>query len=96
MERRLVQSQKLEAVGQLPVALLMTSTTSSLVIIGNLDLLKDTTPAGSPELDLIDSSLTAALTGSELSSGLLAFSRQYAFKPETIDIKAVIPIRFGC
>src|SRR5205823_7018782 len=38
----------------------------------------------------IESSLTAALTGSELSNGLLAFSRQHAFKPETVDIKGVI------
>jgi len=90
MERRLVQSQKLEAVGQLTGGIAHDFNNLLLVIIGNLDLLKDTTPAGSPELDLIDSSLTAALTGSELSSGLLAFSRQYAFKPETIDIKAVI------
>jgi signal transduction histidine kinase/ActR/RegA family two-component response regulator len=90
MERRLVQSQKLEAVGQLTGGIAHDFNNLLLVIIGNLDLLKDTTPAGSSELDLIESSLTAALTGSELSSGLLAFSRQHAFKPETIDIKAVI------
>jgi CheY-like chemotaxis protein len=85
-----VQSQKLEAVGQLTGGIAHDFNNLLLVIIGNLDLLKDSTVTGSPELDLIDSSLTAALTGSELSSGLLAFSRQYAFKPETIDIKAVI------
>jgi len=90
MERRLVQSQKLEAVGQLTGGIAHDFNNLLLVIIGNLDLLKDTTPADAPELDLIESSLTAALTGSELSSGLLAFSRQHAFKPETIDIKAVI------
>src|SRR5439155_6884668 len=90
MEKRLVQSQKLEAVGQLTGGIAHDFNNLLLVVIGNLDLLKDTTPAGSPELDLIESSLTAALTGSELSSGLLAFSRQHAFKPETIDIKAVI------
>jgi len=90
MERRLVQSQKLEAVGQLTGGIAHDFNNLLLVIIGNLDLLKDSTVTGSPELDLIDSSLTAALTGSELSSGLLAFSRQHAFKPETIDIQAVI------
>jgi signal transduction histidine kinase/ActR/RegA family two-component response regulator len=90
MERRLVQSQKLEAVGQLTGGIAHDFNNLLLVIIGNLDLLKDATPAGSSELDLIESSLTAALTGSELSSGLLAFSRQHAFKPETIDIRAVI------
>src|SRR5262249_3434977 len=90
MEQRLVQSQKLEAVGQLTGGIAHDFNNLLLVIIGNLDLMKDTTPASSPDHDLIESSLTAALTGSELSNGLLAFSRQHAFKPETVDIKAVI------
>jgi signal transduction histidine kinase/ActR/RegA family two-component response regulator len=90
MEQRLVQSQKLEAVGQLTGGIAHDFNNLLLVIIGNLDLLKDTMPAGSPDGDLIESSLTAALTGSELSNGLLAFSRQHAFKPETVDIKGVI------
>jgi signal transduction histidine kinase len=46
--------------------------------------------ANSPELELIESSLTAALTGSELSNSLLAFSRQHAFKLETVDLKSVV------
>jgi len=90
MEQRLVQSQKLEAVGQLTGGIAHDFNNLLLVIIGNLDLLKDTTPPEAPELELIESSLTAALTGSELSNGLLAFSRQHAFKPETVDIKTVI------
>jgi CheY-like chemotaxis protein len=47
-------------------------------------------PPGSPELDLIESSLTAALTGSELSNCLLTFSRQHAFKLETIDPTGIV------
>src|SRR5207249_7079359 len=87
MEKRLVQSQKLEAVGQLTGGIAHDFNNLLLVVIGNLDLLKDTTPAGSPEMELIESWLTAALTGSELSNSLFAFSRQYAFKPETVDLK---------
>ena len=90
MEQRLLQSQKLEAVGQLTGGIAHDFNNLLLVIIGNLDLLKDTMPAGSPDHELIESSLTAALTGSELSNGLLAFSRQHAFRPETVDIKPVI------
>jgi len=89
MEKRLVQSQKLEAVGQLTGGIAHDFNNLLLVVIGNLDLLKDTTQAGSPELELIESSLTAALTGSELSNSLLAFSRQHAFKLETVDLKTV-------
>jgi signal transduction histidine kinase/CheY-like chemotaxis protein len=90
MEKRLMQSQKLEAVGQLTGGIAHDFNNLLLVVIGNLDLLKDTIPLGSPELDLIESSLTAALTGSELSNSLLSFSRQHAFKLETIDPKAIV------
>jgi nitrogen-specific signal transduction histidine kinase/ActR/RegA family two-component response regulator len=90
MEKRLVQSQKLEAVGQLTGGIAHDFNNLLLVVIGNLDLLKDTMPPGSPELDLIESSLTAALTGSELSNSLLTFSRQHAFKLETIDPTGIV------
>jgi signal transduction histidine kinase/CheY-like chemotaxis protein len=90
MEKRLVQSQKLEAIGQLTGGIAHDFNNLLLVVIGNLDLLKDTASPGSPELELIESSLTAALTGSELSNSLLTFSRQHAFKLETIDPKAIV------
>jgi len=90
MEKRLLQSQKLEAVGQLTGGIAHDFNNLLLVVIGNLDLLKDTMPQGSPELELIESSLTAALAGSELSNSLLTFSRQHAFKLETVDPKAIV------
>ena len=90
LEKRLVQSQKLEAVGQLTGGIAHDFNNLLLVIIGNLDLLKDTTPADSPSLELIESSLTAALNGSELANGLLTFSRQHTFKVETIDLAAIV------
>jgi signal transduction histidine kinase/ActR/RegA family two-component response regulator len=90
MEKRLVQAQKLEAVGQLTGGIAHDFNNLLLVVIGNLDLLKDAMPQGSPERDLIESSLTAALAGSELSNSLLTFSRQHAFKLETLDPKVIV------
>jgi two-component system, cell cycle sensor histidine kinase and response regulator CckA len=90
MEKRLIQSQKLEAVGQLTGGIAHDFNNLLLVVIGNLDLMKDTIPAGSPEMELIENSLTAALTGSELSNSLLTFSRQHASKLETIDLKPIV------
>jgi signal transduction histidine kinase/ActR/RegA family two-component response regulator len=90
MEKRLVQSQKLEAVFQLTGGIAHDFNNLLLVVIGNLELLKDTTPQGTPEMELIESSLTAALTGSELSNSLLTFSRQHAFAPETIELKTIV------
>jgi PAS domain S-box-containing protein len=90
LEKRLIQSQKLEAVGQLTGGIAHDFNNLLLVIIGNLDLLKDTTSADSPSLELIESLLTAALNGSELSNGLLTFSRQQAIKVDKIDFKTIV------
>src|SRR5262249_6373329 len=90
MEKRLVQSQKLEAVGQLTGGIAHDFNNLMLVVIGNLDLLKDATPAGPLEMDLIDPAPRAPWSESELSNILLPCNRQHAFKPETVDLKTIV------
>lgn len=90
MEKKLIQSQKMEAVGQLTGGIAHDFNNLLLVIIGNLDLLKEMLPSDSPEMELIEPCLTAALNGSELSNGLLAFSRQRSAKIETADLQAIV------
>jgi signal transduction histidine kinase/FixJ family two-component response regulator len=90
LQQRLAQSQKLEVVGQLTGGIAHDFNNLLLVIIGNLDLLKDTASPSSQELDLIETSLAAALSGSELSNSLLAFSRRQTFKIEPINVKKTV------
>jgi signal transduction histidine kinase len=90
LQSRLAQSQKLEVVGQLTGGIAHDFNNLLLVVIGNLDILKESAPRGSLELELIDASLTAALTGSELSNSLLAFSRQHTFKIDTVNIRTIV------
>jgi signal transduction histidine kinase/ActR/RegA family two-component response regulator len=90
MEKRLVQSEKLEAIGQLTGGIAHDFNNLLLVIMGNLELLKDVISPDAPEFELVESSLTAAVTGSELSTGLLTFSRQTAFKAESTDVGRIV------
>jgi signal transduction histidine kinase len=87
LQHRLAQSQKLEVVGQLTGGIAHDFNNLLLVVIGNLDLLKDTAAPNSSELGLIEASLTAALSGSELSNSLLAFSRRQTFKVEPVNVR---------
>jgi len=87
LQHRLAQSQKLEVVGQLTGGIAHDFNNLLLVVIGNLDLLKETAAPASSELELIEASLTAALSGSELSNSLLAFSRRQTFKVESVNVR---------
>src|SRR5262245_34330130 len=90
LQHRLAQSQKLEVVGQLTGGIAHDFNNLLLVVIGNLDLLKETAAPNSSELDLIEASLTAALSGSELSNSLLAFSRRQTFNVEAVNVRSSI------
>jgi nitrogen-specific signal transduction histidine kinase/CheY-like chemotaxis protein len=87
LQQRLAQSQKLEVVGQLTGGIAHDFNNLLLVVIGNLDLLKETAAPNSSDLELIEASLTAALSGSELSNSLLAFSRRQTFKVESVNVR---------
>jgi signal transduction histidine kinase len=90
LQHRLAQSQKLEVVGQLTGGIAHDFNNLLLVVIGNLDLLKETAAPNSSELELIETSLTAALSGSELSNSLLAFSRRQRFKVEPVNVRTSV------
>jgi signal transduction histidine kinase len=90
LQHRLAQSQKLEVVGQLTGGIAHDFNNLLLVVIGNLDLLKETAAPNSSEFELIEASLTAALSGSELSNSLLAFSRRQWFKVEPVNVRTSV------
>jgi len=87
---QLVQSQKLEAIGNLTGGMAHDFNNLLGVIIGNLDLLRDR-QSGDPEADeLSRDALEAALRGADLTRRLLAFARRQPLEPVRTDVNELI------
>jgi PAS domain S-box-containing protein len=86
----LLQSQKLEAVGQLTGGVAHDFNNLLTVIVGALDIIQryPTDPVRIARLS--DAALSAAKRGERLTQQLLAFSRRQPLKPETLLIDALI------
>jgi len=86
MERQLVQSQKMQAIGQLAGGVAHDFNNLLTAIRGNCDLLLERHPVGDPaypELQQINQTVNRA---AGLVKKLLAFSRKQTFRAETLDI----------
>ena len=88
-EARLVQAQKMEAIGQLTGGVAHDFNNLLTVIVGSLDLVLRKN-ADESVLRLVRNALQAAERGANLTSQLLAFSRRQRLSPVALDINAVI------
>jgi PAS domain S-box-containing protein len=77
IERALRRSQKMEALGKLTGGIAHDFNNLLGIIIGNLDLLKEQLPSGTPAITRVDTALRSALRGAKLTERLLQFSRQH-------------------
>lgn len=90
LERRLAQSQKMEAVGQLTGGVAHDFNNLLAVILGRLQML-DEELAGTPKLqDWARSCIRAAERGASLTRSLLAFSRMQTLNPSSIDLNTIV------
>ncbi|MDP1700748.1 MAG: PAS domain-containing protein [Aestuariivirga sp.] len=93
-ERRLVQAQKMEAIGNLTGGLAHDFNNLLGIIIGNLDLLRGQPGSGitrDPNLNQLSSeALDAALRGADLTRRLLAFARRQTLQPQRTDLNELI------
>ena len=93
-ERRLVQAQKMEAIGNLTGGLAHDFNNLLGIIIGNLDLLLSQSGGGNakdPNLKQLSSeALDAALRGADLTRRLLAFARRQTLQPQRTDLNELI------
>jgi PAS domain S-box-containing protein len=87
-EEKLVRAQKMEAVGQLTGGVAHDFNNLLAVISGTSEFLHDEI-GDHPLLDTIN---RATKRGAELTQRLLAFSRQQALQPQSIDLKELIPV----
>lgn len=88
-ERRLMQAQKMEAVGQMAGGLAHDFNNLLTVIVGNLELMEPHL-AGKRLDDLLQRIQEAAASGADLTQRLLAFSRQLPLDPQTIKLNALV------
>lgn len=90
LERRLVQSQKLEAIGQLTGGIAHDFNNLLTVIVGNADTLAEELQHRTDVLPLVEMIRTAGERGAELTSHLLAFARRQALQPKTVQPNKLI------
>ncbi len=88
LEAQLVQSQKLEAIGQLTGGIAHDFTDLLTVIVAALDMLRNDSSErlNAEELGLIDDALSASQSGTEITQQLLAFARKQDLRPEEFDL----------
>lgn len=90
LEEKLRQAQKMEAVGQLTGGVAHDFNNLLTVILGNAEILEESLSRQPHLQKLANMSLKAAERGAELTSRLLAFSRQQALQPRVIDLAQLV------
>jgi PAS domain S-box-containing protein len=90
IEAQLHHAQKMEAIGNLTGGMAHDFNNHLAIIIGNLDVLRETRGFEPHEAELLQDALDAALNGAELTRRLLAFARRQPLRPQAIEANALI------
>lgn len=81
LESRLAEAMKLESLGKLTGGMAHDFNNYLGVIIGNLELLKETAPADSSMREMIETAEAGAMRAADLTRSLLAFARRQPLAP---------------
>ena len=87
---RFVQSQKMEAIGQLTGGVAHDFNNLLAVVLGNLHLARKRLPPDGKLLRLVDNSIQAAERGATLTRRMLAFARQQTLETGPVDVPALV------
>jgi PAS domain S-box-containing protein len=90
LEKQLLQSQKMEAIGQLTGGIAHDFNNMLSVIMGHAELLKSSLPQGDPLLKNVLEIENAALHSRDITRQLLAFSRKQIVAPKTTNLNKSI------
>jgi signal transduction histidine kinase len=90
-QEQLLQSQKLEAVGQLAGGIAHDFNNLLTVIIGYSELVLRTTAADHPHLPKLQEIKKAARHAASLTRQLLAFSRKQVLQPKVLELNSIVP-----
>jgi PAS domain S-box-containing protein len=89
VEQQLIQSQKMEAVGQLTGGIAHDFNNMLTVVIGNLDSLARALKGTGRNFDRAQMALTGALSCAELTRRMLAFARRQPLQPSAVHLGEV-------
>jgi len=89
-QEQLLQSQKMEAIGQLTGGVAHDFNNLLLAVIGNLELLRKHLPDEPPLRALLDGAMQGAERGATLTQRMLAFARQQDLKTTPTDLAQLV------
>jgi signal transduction histidine kinase len=90
VEATLQQAQKMEAIGHLTGGIAHDFNNILQVVIGNMDLIRQSAGDNSSILGYASAAELAAIRGARLTSSLLAFARRQSLRAECVDLNAVM------
>lgn len=86
----LMQSQKMEAIGQLTGGVAHDFNNLLMAVLGSLELVQRRGVEDGRSLALIENAIEAARRGASLTQRMLAFARRQSLHPETIDLRRLV------
>lgn len=89
-QEQIVQSQRMEAIGQLTSGIAHDFNNLLMVVIGNLEFLREPNLVESSKDKFVDAAERAAWRGAELTQRLLAFSRRQSLRPQPTDLSRMV------
>jgi PAS domain S-box-containing protein len=89
-QEQLLQSQKMESVGQLTGGIAHDFNNLLMAVMGNLEILRKRLPGERGIRRLIDGAMQGAQRGASLTQRMLAFARQQDLKTASADIGALV------
>jgi PAS domain S-box-containing protein len=90
LERKFLQAQKMEAVGQLTGGVAHDFNNLLMVVMGNLQLVEQLVKSDERASKRIRAAIEAAEKGSELTKRMLAFSRQQTLQNKDLDVNRLV------
>ncbi|EYD71516.1 sensory box histidine kinase/response regulator [Rubellimicrobium mesophilum DSM 19309] len=90
VQEELLQSRKMEALGQLAGGIAHDFNNLLMAITGSLELLQKRVPDDPRITRLLDNALQGAHRGAALTTRMLAFSRRQPLEPQEVDLPALV------